>query len=102
IEISGDSRGYIHQASALLPEKVAAKMAQEERGLEARFPGFRIEREEISVFPGDWATLKGKSVKIYTIQPISQNPKESGPAIRLDYSLALFEKGLKESTLVTP
>jgi Bacterial SH3 domain len=102
IEISGDSRGYIHQASVLLPEKVAAKMAQEERGLEVRFPGFRIEREEMSVFPGDWATLKGKSVKIYTVQPISQNPKESGPAIRLDYSLALFEKGLKESTSVTP
>ncbi len=102
IEISGDSRGYIHEASVLLPEKVAAKMAQEERGLEVRFPGFRIEREEINVFPGDWATLKGKSVKIYTVQPLSQNPKESGPAIRLDYSLALFEKGLKESSSVTP
>jgi hypothetical protein len=102
IEISGDSRGYVRQSSVLLPEKISAKMAQEDRGLETKFPGFRIEREEMGTFPGDWGSLKGKSVKIYTIQPISQNPKESGPAVRLEYSLALFEKGLKESAAVTP
>jgi hypothetical protein len=102
IEISGDSRGYIRQGTVLLPEKIAAKMAQEDRGLGSKFPGFRVEREEISGFPGDWASLKGKPVKIYTVQPISQNPRESGPAVRLEYSLALFEQGLKESASVTP
>ncbi len=102
IEISGDSRGYIRQGTVLLPEKIVAKMAQEDRGLGSKFPGFRVEREEISGFPGDWASLKGKPVKIYTVQPISQNPRESGPAVRLEYSLALFEQGLKESASVTP
>ena len=102
IGISGDSRGYIQQSSVLLPERIASKMDQEDHRLETRFPGFRIEREEISGFPADWPALKGKSVKIYTIQPISQNPKESGPAVRVEYSLALFEKGLKEAASVTP
>ena len=102
IEISGDSRGSVRQAAVLLPEHIAAKMSQEEPGQDAKFPGFRIEREELSSFPGDWMLLKGKSVKIYTVQPVSQNPKESGPAARLEYTLVLFERGLKESTSVTP
>jgi hypothetical protein len=102
IEISGDSRGYVRQSAVLLPEGIAANMSQEDRGSEGRFPGFRIEREEMSSFPGDWALLKGKTVKIYTVQPLSPSPKESGPAARLDYALALFEKALKESASVTP
>jgi hypothetical protein len=102
ITISGDSRGYVRQSAVVLPEFIAAKVAQEDRSLEGKFPGLRIEREEIGSFPGDWASLKGKAVKIYTVQPVSQNPKESGPAVRLDYTLALFEKALKESASVTP
>ena len=102
ITISGDSRGYVRQSAVLLPEHIAAKMSEEDRGPEAKFPGFRVEREEMSTFPGDWPVLKGKVVKIYTVQPVSQNPKESGPAARLDFTLVLFAKGLKESASVTP
>lgn len=102
ISISGDSRGYIRQSAVLIPEFVAAKIAREEHGPEEKFTGFQIEREEVSNFPGDWAPLKSKSVKIFTVRPISQNPKESGPAVRLEYSLALFQKGLKEFASVTP
>jgi hypothetical protein len=45
--------------------------------------------------------LKGKTVKIYTVQPVSQHLKETGPAARLAYALALFETALKESAAVT-
>jgi hypothetical protein len=61
-----------------------------------KFTGFRMEREETSMFPGDWVAPKGKTVKIYTVQPVSLNPKESRPGVPLNYSLALFQKGLKE------
>lgn len=97
ISISGDSRGYIRQSSVLLPERIAAKLQSGDTGLEQKFPGFRVEQETVSNFPGDWAVLKGKQVKIITVQPVSQNAKESGPAARLNYTLALFEKTLKES-----
>lgn len=100
IEISGDSRGYIRQGAVLLPELVAAKMA--EHGPEDKFPGFQVEQEQMGTFPGDWPALKGKTVKIYTVRPLSQNPKESGPAVRLDYTLVLFQRGLKESATITP
>jgi hypothetical protein len=102
ITISGDSRGYIRQSAVLVPEFVAARIAKEDHGPEAKFTGFQIEREEMSSFPGDWPALKGTTVKIYTVKPLSQNPRESGSAVRLEYSLALFEKGLKESASLTP
>jgi hypothetical protein len=102
IQISGDSRGYVRQSAVLLPDSVVVRMEKEDHSPEDKFVGFQIEQEAISSFPGDWASLKGKTVKIYTVRPISPNPKESGPAVRLEYSLVLFEKGLKESTSVTP
>jgi hypothetical protein len=100
VEISGDARGYIRQNAVLLPERLAAKAPEAEGGLAAKFKGFRIERQESSSFPGNWAPLKGRTVKIYTVQPLSQNQHESGPAARLNFTLALFEAGLKESASV--
>src|SRR5262249_4765912 len=99
VTISGDSRGYIRASAVELPGRVAARMPAHAPGLEAKFPGFRIAREESSIFPGDWAPLKGKQVKLYTVQPISQNPKETGLAVRLNYCLALFEKALSEAAV---
>lgn len=102
VEISGDSRGYLRQNAVQLPEAVAAKLHSAAPGPEAKYPGFRIEREEMSSFPGDWSGLKGKTVKIYTVQPVTENPKETGPAVRLNCALALFERGLKETESFTP
>lgn len=102
ITISGDSRGYIRASAVEPPERVAARMQSHSPSLEERFPGFRLVREETTIFPGDWAPLKGKPVKLYTVQPVSQNPKETGPAARLDYCLALFEKVLHEAAAANP
>lgn len=101
IEISGDARGYMRENAVLLPERMAARASQPEGSLEAKFKGFRMERQEVSTFPGDWAPLKGKIVKIYTVQPLSQDQRESGPSARLDFTLALFEAGAKEAVNVS-
>jgi hypothetical protein len=97
VSISGDSRGFVHRNSVDLPEGIAAKL-QSAPGPEEKFIGFRIEREDSGNFPGDWAPLKGKTVKIFTVQLLSQNPKETGPTVRLNYCLALFEKGYREGS----
>jgi hypothetical protein len=97
VTISGDSRGYIQRDALELPEKLAERLRVSSAGPEVKFAGFRIEREEISIFPGDWAQLRGKKTKLYTVQIVSQDAKESGPAVRLNYTLTLFEKGLKET-----
>ena len=97
VTISGDSRGYLQRDDVELPEKLAERLQTSSAGPEVKFAGFRIEREETSIFPGDWTKLRGKTTKIYTVQIVSQDAKESGAAVRLSYALALFEKGLKES-----
>ena len=102
ISISGDSRGYVRKNSVELPEGIAARLQSAAAGPEEKFPGFRIEREETGDFPGDWAPLKSKKVRIFTVQPLSQNPKETGPAARLNYCLALFEKGFREGSAANP
>jgi hypothetical protein len=104
IEISGDSRGWVRKSAVELPEQIAARLQSHAAaaGADEKLSAFRIEREETSTFPGGWASLRGKSVKIYTVQPVSQDPKEAGPAARLKYSLSLFEKAMKDAASVTP
>ena len=103
VGISGDSRGYLLRSSVDVPEKIAARLeSPATASAEEKFTGFRMELEETSTVWGDWAELQGKTVRIYTVQPVSQNPKESGPAVRLNYSLALFQKGLKEAAGTNP
>lgn len=100
VSISGDSRGYLRKSAVDMPENLAARLRTSAPGPEEKFTGFRIEREEAGDFPGDWAPLKGKKVKIFTVQLLSQNPKETGPTVRRNYCLALFEKGFREGLAV--
>jgi hypothetical protein len=102
VSISGDSRGYVRRGAVELPESLAARLQTSAPAPEDKFTGFRIEREEIGDFPGDWAPLKGKKVKIFTVQLLSQNPKETGPIVRRNYCLALLEKGFREGTAANP
>jgi hypothetical protein len=102
ITISGDSRGFVRKSSVELPEGLAARLQSAASGLEEKFPGFRIEREETGDFPGAWAPLKGKKVKIFTVQLLSGNLKETAATVRLNYSLALFERGLREESAGNP
>jgi hypothetical protein len=104
IEISGDSRGWVRKSAVELPEQIAERLQSHAALADAdeKLSAFRIEREETSTFPGGWASLRGKSVKIYTVQPVSQDPKEAGPAARLKYSLSLFEKAVKDMGSATP
>ena len=98
VAISGDSRGYVRQSAVLLPERIASRMdGDNDSSWQNKFPGFRVTHESTGTFPGNWALLKGKSVKIFTVQPVSQKPSESGPAARLNYTLALFAHTLKDS-----
>jgi len=102
ITISGDSRGFVRKNSVELPEGLAARLPSPAAEPGEKLSGFRIAREETGDFPGDWAPLKGKKVEIFTVQLLSQNPKETGPTARLNYCLALFEKGLRQGSAANP
>ncbi len=102
IAISGDSRGYVQRNAVELSEFLTAKLESPSGSdpLE-KYTAFRIEREEISAFPGNWAELRGKTTKIYTVLPVSTNAKDAGPVARLNYALVLFQKGAKEASSST-
>jgi len=103
VEISGASRGYIRRSNLELPDYIAARLKSPNGAAAEEKPAaFRIEREENSIFPGDWAPLKGKMVKIYTVQPGSQDPKETGARAKLAFASSLFRKFAAEAAASTP
>jgi hypothetical protein len=76
-----------------LPEVIAAHLEQNAKSdAAAKQVAFRVEREENSVFPGEWTELKGKTVKIYTVQPASQDPKETDARAKLKFAGSLMQK----------
>ncbi len=93
VQISGPSRGYIRRNNLELSEFVAARLSPQEAAVPVEKPAaFRVVREENSPFPGDWAPLKGKAVKIFTVQPDSQNPKETSARAKLAFASSVFQK----------
>jgi hypothetical protein len=96
VQISGASRGYLRKSSVELPELIAARI-RAAGAAAAKAVSFNVVREENSVFPGDWAPLRGKTVKLYTVRPVSQDPKETGPKAKLLFATSLFKKFSEEN-----
>jgi hypothetical protein len=67
IQISGASRGWIQRAQLEMP----AGFAQAQAADDAAAPSgpFKVSKEETTSFHGDWAALKGKSVRIEWVEP---------------------------------
>jgi hypothetical protein len=67
IQISGASRGWIQRAQLEMPPGFGpAKTAD---GAATPTSPFKVSKEETASFHGDWARLKGKSVRIEWIEP---------------------------------
>lgn len=98
VQISGASRGYIRRGALELPEIVAERFNSPNTITEA----FRVEHEESSVFPGDWEPLRGKPVRIVTVQPTSQDPKETGPNAKLLFASSLLKEFPAKLAATTP
>jgi hypothetical protein len=103
VQISGPSRGYIRRSNLDLPEFVAARLKPpDEAAANEKQEAFRIEREETSNFPGNWEALRGKPAKIYTVQPVSQDSKETGSTAKLNFAFTLFQKFSAETIGAAP
>ena len=96
VRISGLSRGWIWRTSVEMPDGVANAGAPAASTLTPAADLFRVEREETAPFPGDWEPLRGKSVKIISVQKTDDNVKDAGPKARLEYTKFLLEKNYKE------
>jgi hypothetical protein len=99
VQISGVSRGYLRRSAVELPEAIAARIPESAKpSTTVKAPAFRVVREEENAFPGGWEPLRGKTVKIYTVQPITQDSKETNAQARLNFAAFLFQKFATDST----
>ncbi len=100
VRISGLSRGWIRRSALEMPEDfsgakqfgVATQNAAEE---------FRISNEQIAPFPGDWEPLRGKIVKIVTVQKANEGERSTGAEVRLQFAKALFMKEYSTAAAAT-
>ena len=59
---------------------------------------FQVKGEQVATFPGDWEPLRGKTVKILTVQKTSGNASNTGAGAKLEFAKSLFEKEYAELT----
>lgn len=92
VRISGLSRGWIWRNDLELPDSIPDTQAAPAAA--ANF--FHFVREETAPFPGDWEPLRGKNVKLISVQKIDKSSKETGPQVKLDFARSLLDKNYDE------
>ena len=98
VRISGLSRGWIWRNSVEMPEGIADNPASSSGASNAAADLFHVVREETAPFPGDWEPLRGKNVKIISVQKIDEAEQNAGSKERLEYTKFLLEKSYTEIT----
>jgi hypothetical protein len=96
VRISGLSRGWIWRNSLEMPDTVPDGDAPA-----SAVPGsvaadlFHVSREETAPFPGDWAPLRGKNVRIVSVEKIDDK-QSVGPQLRLEFAKSVLDKDYAE------
>ena len=90
VKISGLSRGWVWRNSLEMPGDIP-DLATKPAELTAA-DLFHVTREETSIFPGDWRPLRGKSVKIFSVEMIDEKTKNSTSQVKLEFAKSLLEQ----------
>jgi hypothetical protein len=97
VRISGLSRGWIWRTNLEMPDSIPESDLPTPAA-----PGpvaadlFHVTREEKAPFPGDWGPLRGKIVKIVSVEKINESAKDSGPQIRWEFAKSVLDKDYAE------
>lgn len=91
VRISGLSRGWVWRNSLEMPEDIP-QIDPKTETKPAAADLFHVVREETSTFPGDWAPLRGKSVKIFSVEKIDENEKNSESPAKLEFAKSVLER----------
>ena len=102
VRISGLSRGWLRRASVemldgseSIPELHPASVTPEQQSVQPQSLSsalFTVSGEEEGSFPGDWAPLRGKSVKIISIQQAVGTGRITSPQDKMRFAEDLFKK----------
>src|SRR5258706_566790 len=96
VRISGLSRGWIWRTSLEMPEGISDIPQAGASAVLVAADLFQVTREETAPFPGDWEPLRGKSVKIISVQKIQENEKSGGARAKLEFAKSLLDKNYAE------
>ncbi len=94
--ISGVSRGWIRRSDLNLPEGLNANSNKADVAAPAAEPPFRVVREETNPFKGNWAPLKGKTVKIIWTAPASFEGKPAPALAKRNFAKSLLVTAYQE------
>jgi len=96
VRISGLSRGWIWRTSLEMPEGISDIPQPATSAKPVAADLFQVTREETAPFPADWEPLRGKNVKIISVQKIQENEKGSGAQAKLEFAKSLLDKNYAE------
>jgi hypothetical protein len=94
VRISGLSRGWIWRDSLEMPNSVPDSDSPASAGgpVPTATELFHVTREETATFPGDWEPLRGKSVRIVSVEKINESEKDSGARVRLEFAKSVLDQ----------
>ncbi len=97
VRISGLSRGWIWRNNLEMPSSVPDSDAPTHAAaVPTAAETFHIAREEVAPFPGDWQPLRGKRVKIVSVEKTDENAKDAGPQLRLEFAKSVMDRDYAE------
>jgi hypothetical protein len=93
VRVSGLSRGWIWRNNLEMPDSVPdADVPPPPTPATAAAELFHVSREEIAPFPGDWEPLRGKRVKILSVEKTTEGEKDAGFRVRLEFAKSVLDK----------
>jgi hypothetical protein len=97
IRVSGISRGWIWRDSVEMPDNIPdGDLPSKASAVPVAADLYHVSREEQAPFPGDWAPLRGKTVKIVTVEKLNDSGKDEGPQLRLGFAKSVLDKSYSE------
>jgi hypothetical protein len=99
VRISGLSRGWIRKSAIqrldgsteqVQPDSASGDASQR---LSTASGLFTVGSDEVGTFPGDWSQLKGRNVKIVSVQQAAGTGRITSPQDKLHFAESIFQKG---------
>jgi hypothetical protein len=96
VRISGLARGWIWRTSLEMPEGISDVPTAVANSVPTVADLFQVSREETAPFPGDWEPLRGRNVKIISVQKIREIDHAGGARAKLEFAKSLLDKSYDE------
>jgi len=101
VRISGLSRGWIRRSSLEMSSSPTTETSEvPEKPVESappsNTPPFQVENEQIASFPGDWGPLRGKTVKIVSVQKAKSTG--TGSQAKLEFAKSILSREYADLT----